>query len=216
MISLSTCTTVPSMWSQHIAVSFLRTYKGYHHAPCMFIINQHFLYSFFLILEFLLWTSCPWPNHCCLTQVTQGEQKQKTHPVQRPGFLDLNGPHQHLQLHWWHWHSYHPSFQSLAQHSLQWYQSVAENGWTKLFLARNISTKFRKGREIHEHNPIQFFYRCFLLTVKPKQSQSQSTHFPGIASCLSQQWKENNCVWNVSRAMECRPVLVSRFLYGER
>ena len=29
----------------------------------------------------------------------------------------------------------------------------------------------------------QFFYRCFLLTVKPKQSQSQSIHFPGIASC---------------------------------
>ena len=30
----------------------------------------------------------------------------------------------------------------------------------------------------------QFFYRCFLLTVKPKQSQSQSIHFPEIASCL--------------------------------
>ena len=30
----------------------------------------------------------------------------------------------------------------------------------------------------------QFFYRCFLLTVKPKQSHSQSIHFPGIASCL--------------------------------
>ena len=29
-----------------------------------------------------------------------------------------------------------------------------------------------------------FFYCCFLLTVKPKQSQSQSIHFPGIASCL--------------------------------
>ena len=30
----------------------------------------------------------------------------------------------------------------------------------------------------------QFIYHCFLLTVKPKQSQSQSIHFPGIASCL--------------------------------
>ena len=29
-----------------------------------------------------------------------------------------------------------------------------------------------------------FFYCCFLLTVKPKQSQSQSIHFPGTASCL--------------------------------
>ena len=30
----------------------------------------------------------------------------------------------------------------------------------------------------------QFFYLCFLLTVKPKQSQSQFIRFPGIASCL--------------------------------
>ena len=30
----------------------------------------------------------------------------------------------------------------------------------------------------------QLFYCCFLLTVKPIQSQSQSIHFPGIASCL--------------------------------
>ena len=34
----------------------------------------------------------------------------------------------------------------------------------------------------------QFFCHCFLLTVKPKQSRSQSVHFPGIVSCLSQQW----------------------------
>ena len=44
---------------------------------------------------FLLWTSC---QRCIPVS---------NHPVQRPHFLDLNGPHQHLQLHWWHWHSYH-------------------------------------------------------------------------------------------------------------
>ena len=141
MISLSTCTTVPSVWSRHIAVSFLRTYKGCRHAWCMLIIDQHFIYSFFVILEFLLLASCPWPNHCCLTQVSHGEQKWHIpvchHPVQRPRFLDLNGSHQHLQLHWWHWHNYHPSFQSLPQHSLQWCHMWQE-----------MSTKFRKGREI--------------------------------------------------------------------
>ena len=125
MISLSTCTTVPSTWSSHITVSFLWTYKGYFYAPCMFIIDQNVLNSFFLIPQFLLCTSCPWPNHCCLTQVTHVEQKQKTrschHPVQGIPFLDLNGSHQHLQLHWWHWHNYHPVFQSLAQNLLQWY-----------------------------------------------------------------------------------------------
>ena len=61
----------------------------------------------------------------------------------------------------------------------------------------------------------QFFYRCFLLTVKPKQSQSVYPFPRNSIVPTSQQWKENNCVWNVSRAMECRPVLVSRFLFGE-
>ena len=167
MISLSTCTKVPSMWSRHIAVSFLRTSKGCRHAPRMFIIDQHFLYSFFLILEFLLWTSCPWPNHCCLTQVTHGEQKQRRisvchHPVQRPRFLDLNGSHQHLQLHWWHWHNYHPSFQSLAQHSLQWYRI-----WRKM-AGQNCSwqemSRRNSGKEekFHEHNPIHVLQTVLL------------------------------------------------------
>ena len=30
----------------------------------------------------------------------------------------------------------------------------------------------------------QFFHRCFSFMVKPKQSQSQSSHFPGVASRL--------------------------------
>ena len=60
MISQSTCT----------AVAFLQTYKGSRLAPHMFITDQNFLYSFFLIPEFLLQVSCPRPNHCCLRQVT--------------------------------------------------------------------------------------------------------------------------------------------------
>ena len=132
---------IPSMWSWHITVSFLWPYRGCGHASRMFILDQNFLYGFFLIPEFLLWASCPWPNHCCLTQVKHGEQKQKTHSClssssSEARFLDLNGPHQNLQS--------HPAFQSLATVVL----SVVKNGWTKLFLARNVSSKFRKGREI--------------------------------------------------------------------
>ena len=144
MISLSTCTTVPSMWSRYIAVSFLWTYKG-----C-----RHFLYSFFLILEFLLWTSCPWPNHCCLTQVTHGEQKQKTHSCLSPSSSEASFPCPE-------WLTSTPAavtlmaltqlspFLSVSGSTLTTVVSyVAKNGWTKLFLARNVSTKFRKGREI--------------------------------------------------------------------
>ena len=61
----------------------------------------------------------------------------------------------------------------------------------------------------------QFFYRCFVLTVKPKQSQSVYPFPRNSIVPTSQQWRENNCVLNVSRAVECRPVLVSRFLFGE-
>ena len=110
------------------------------------------------------------------------------HPVQRPRFLDLKGTHQHLQLHWWHCHhNYHPAFWSLTQHSLhcfclRWKMAGQNCSWQEM-------SHQNSGREdkFHEHNPIhvlQFFYRCFLLTVKPKQSQSQSIHFPGIALCL--------------------------------
>ena len=193
MISLSICTTaVPSMWSRHIAISFLRTCKGCRHAPRMLIMDRHFLYNFFLILEFLLWASCPWHNHCCLTQVSHGEQNKRRipvchHPVQWPRFLDLNGSHQHQQLHFWHWHNYHPSFQSLAQHSLQWYRMWRNMAWQNCSWQEMSRRNSGKEEKFHEHNPIHvlqyFFYCCFLLTVKPKQSQSQSIHFPGTASC---------------------------------
>ena len=134
MISLSTCTTVPSKWSRHIAVSFLRTYKGCRHAPRMLIMDRHFLYSFFLILEFLLWASCPWPNHCCLTQVSHEEQKQKTHSSLSSSSSEASFP-------WPEWLTSTPAvtflalaqlspfFQSLAQHSLQWCRMWRKKPW---------------------------------------------------------------------------------------
>ena len=57
--------------------------------PCSM---QGFLYSFFLIPEFLLWASCPWPNHCCLTQVSHGEQKLKTHYSLSPSSSEASFP----------------------------------------------------------------------------------------------------------------------------
>ena len=186
MISLSTYTTVPSMVSQHIAVSFLRTCKGFHHAPRIFTTDQNVLYSFFLILEFFLWTSCPWPNHWFLTRYTTQETKTKDiflsvtiqfrsfrsfRSFLSPSFpwpewltstpvVTLMTPLSQLKLQGLvydilpleegagkRWsecgYNYHSAFRSLAQHS-----SVAKHGWTKLFLARNVSSKFRKGREI--------------------------------------------------------------------
>ena len=110
------------------------------------------------------------------------------HPVQRPHFLDLNGSHQHLQLHWWHWQNYHPSFQSLAQPSLQWYRMWRK--WHEKSVPGKKCLDEIQERKRNFMNIIpstcfkQFFYYYFLLTVKPKQSQSHSIHFPGIASCL--------------------------------
>ena len=181
MITLSTCTTVPSMWSRHIAVSFLRTYRGCRHARRMLIMDRHFLYSFFLILEFLLWASCPWPNHCCLTQVSHGEQKQKTHSLLSPSSSVASFP-------WPEWLTSTPAVtlmalaqlsQSLPQHSLQWYRM-----WQEMS-RRNLGKEEKNFMNIIPSTCFkQFFYCDFLLTVKPKQSQSQSIHFPGIASCL--------------------------------
>ena len=161
MISPSTCTTVSSTWSWQIAITFLRTYKWCRHASSVFSIDQNFLYSFFLIPEFLLWSSCPCPNHRCLTLVTHGEQKQKTHffshchhPIQISPVLELKAPRQHLHVRPWQWHCYHPAFLSLAQHSLQRYlfrQYMVGQSCSQQEMCRRSSGKENK---LHEPNPI--------------------------------------------------------------
>ena len=60
-----------------------------------------------------------------------------------------------------------------------------------------------------------FFYCCFLLTVKPKQSQSVYPFPRNSIVPSSKQWRETIVFWNVSRAVECRPVLVLWLLFGE-
>ena len=177
--------------------------------PCSM---QGFLYSFFLIPEFLLWASCPWPNHCCLTQVSHGEQKQKTHSRLSPSSSVASLP-------WPEWLTSTPAVtlmalaqlsQSLPQHSLQWYRT-----WQEMS-RRNLG----KEEKFHEHNPIHVLQTVLLLLLLAHgqtQTKSESVYpFPRNSIVpTSQQWRENNCVWNVSRTVECRPVLVSRFLFGE-
>ena len=147
----------------------------------MFSIDQNFLYSLFLILEFLFWASCPWPNHCCLTQVTQhGEQNKRRvpvchHPVQRPPFLDLNGPHQHLHLPWWHWHNYHSAFQSLAQHSLQCYHMWPHKAFMKLHeMSCRNSQKEEKCLEYNLIHTLQTVLSSLLLVHGQAQTKSES------------------------------------------
>ena len=125
MISLSTCTTVSSTWSGQIAITFLGTFEGCRYAPRVFRIDQNFIYSFVLILQFFLWASCPCPNHCCLALVslhTANKNKIRIshchRPIQIPGVLEAKASRQHLHLRPWQWHCYHPAFRSLAQHSL--------------------------------------------------------------------------------------------------
>ena len=183
MISRSTCTAVPSTWSRHTAVAFLRTYKGCRHTPRMFIMDQNFLYSFFLIPEFLLWASWPWPNHCCLnlTQVTHGEQKQKMHS-------SLSSSSSEVSLPWPEWFTSTPAltsmalaqlslpaFRSLAQHSLQRYRMwrrMAGQSWSWQEMSRRNSGKEEK---FHEHNPIHVLQTVLLsLLLAHGQAQTKS------------------------------------------
>ena len=133
MISLSTCTTVPSVWSQHIAVSFLRTYEGCRHAPHMFIIDQHCLFSFVLILGFLLWPSCPWPNHWCLTQVTHREQKQKTHSHLSPSSSEASFP-------WPEWPTLTPAVTLMALAQISPFLSIS--GLTLMTVVSSVAKKW--------------------------------------------------------------------------
>ena len=209
------------MWSRHVAVSFSRTYKGRHHAPHMFIIDRHFLYSFLPDPRISLVNILPMaqpllPN----TGYTRGTKTKDAFPsvtIQFRGLVSLtwmaqintssytDGTGTTITLPFSLWLNIHSSgmWQKVAWQNCSWQEMsrrnsgrkgiqryVAKSGMTKLFLARNVSTKFRPERKRNFMNIIPstcfkyFFYCCFLLTVKPKQSQSQSIHFPGIASCL--------------------------------
>ena len=151
MNSLSTCTTVSSTWSQHITITFLWMYKGCCHAPRIFSIDQNFLNSFFLFLEFLLWALCPCPNHCCPTLVTHSEQKQKTHSSLPPSRSDSSCP-------WSECLTSTPALVSVTMVLLSFCLPVSGStlttavsllaiyGWAKLFPTRNVSSKFRKGK----------------------------------------------------------------------
>ena len=218
MISLSTCTTVPAMWSRHIAVSFLRTYKGCRHAPRMFIIDRHFLYSFFLILEFLLWTSCPWPNHCCITQVTHGEQKQKTHSRLSPSSSGASFP-------WPEWPTSTPAvtLMALAQLShlpFSLWLNTHYNGIVcgEKWLDKTVPGKKcldemeeRNRNVMNWHNPshvLQTVPLSLLLAHGQAQTKSESVYpFPRNSIVpTSQRWRENNCLkriscnWNVGQS----------------
>ena len=222
MISLSTRTTVPSPRARHIAVSFLWTYKGCRHAPRMFILDQNSLYSFFLIPEFFLWASCPWHNHFCLTQVTNGEQKQKTHSCLSPSSSEPSLP-------WPEWRptstpapAYvdHPAFLSLAQHSLQWCclwrKMAGQNCSWQEMSRRNLG----KEETFYEHNPIhvlQTVLLSLLLAHDQTQSKSVSPSVPGIALCLHLGSGRKTVVFKMYlvQCNACHEVFVSRFLSGE-
>ena len=137
MISLSTCSTVPSMWSRHIAVSFLRTYKGCRHAPRMLLFVNHgptfpiqFLPDSRISLVSILPMIQPLlPNSN--TGFTWGTKTKDTFPsviIQFRGLVSLTRM-AHINT-----CSYtdgtgttiNPSFQSLAQHSLRWYRMWQE------------------------------------------------------------------------------------------
>ena len=90
---------------------------------------------------------------------------------------------------------------------------AAKNGWTKQFLARNVSSKFRKGREISL--TVHLLQTLSLLLAHGKaQTKSESVYLFLRNSIVptSQQWRENNCYlvqWNVGQS-PCK-----RFLFGE-
>ena len=76
-----------------------------------------------------------------------------------------------------------------------------------------------KEEKFHEHNPIhmlQIFLLLLLLAHSQAQTKSESVYlFPRNSIMPTSQWRETIVFWNVSRAVECRPVLVSWLLFGE-
>ena len=116
------------------------------------------------------------------------------------------------------WLTSTPAVTLMALAQLSPFFSVSASTLTTVvsYVARNVDEIQERKRNFMNIIPStcfkQFFYCYFLLTVKPKVVYP----FPRNSIVpTSQQWRENYCVWNVSRAMECRPVLVSRSLFVE-
>ena len=150
MISLSTCTTVSSTWSQQIASTFLQMYKGCRHTPRVFSIDK----IFYTVSSWSQNFSCAHPVHvvhCCLTLVTHGKQKQKMHSSLPPSHSDSSCP-------WTESLMSVPARTSVTMVLLSSCLPVSGStlatavslsaiyGWAKLFPARNVSSKFRKGK----------------------------------------------------------------------
>ena len=186
MVSLSTCTTVPSMWSQH--VSFLQTYKGCRHALRMFIINQTFLQflpdPWISLVSILTMAQPLLPN----TGYTQKKKKRRI-PVS-PSSSEALFP-------WPEWPTSTPALTLMALAQLSpcfmvlgstrttVVLSVAKNGWTKLFWQELSCWNSGKEEKFHKHNPIHVLQTgLFIAAHSQAQTKNQSAHFPGTASCL--------------------------------
>ena len=141
------------------------------------------------------------------------------HPVQRPYFLELNGPHQHLHLCWWHWHNYHSTFWSGSTLATVLFV-CSEKCLDKAVPDKMSHWNSGKEEKFNEYNPIHVLQTnllSLLLARSQALTKSESVYrFPKNSTMpTSRQWKERYCVSKVSHAVGCRLVLVSRILFGE-
>ena len=192
MISLSTCTTVPSMWSRHIAVSFLRRYKGCRHAPRMLIMDRHFPIQFLPDPRISLVSILPMvqpllPNRCFTRRKTKDAfEWTKT----KDAFPSVTIQFRGLVSLTWMAHIKTCSYIDGTGTAITLPFSLCLNThYSGIVCGKKCLDEIHeRKRNFMDIIPStcfkQFFYYYFLLTVKPKQSQSQSIHFPGIASCL--------------------------------
>ena len=98
------------------------------------------------------------------------------HPIQIPRILELKASCQHLQVHPWQWHCYHPAFLSLAQPSLKQYlflqYMVGQSVPSKKCVFEVPERKINFMNIIPSSCLEQLCYSCLLFMVKFKQSQS--------------------------------------------
>ena len=158
-------------------------------------------------------------------QVTHREQKQRTHSCLSPSSSEASFP-------WPEWPTSTPAvtLMALAQLShlpFSLWLNTHYNGIVcgEKWLDKTVPGKKcldemeeRNRNVMNWHNPshvLQTVPLSLLLAHGQAQTKSESVYpFPRNNIVPTSQQRENN-FWNVSRAMECRPVLVSRFLFGE-